>query len=105
MPEITGLLLAAGKGERYGQQKLLADFKGQALVLHSLRALSHCDRVIAVIRQEDTDLQHIMMAAGIQTVINKEADRGMGNSIACGIRASRHRNGWCILSCRLTCPT
>jgi molybdenum cofactor cytidylyltransferase len=97
MPEITGLLLAAGKGERYGQHKLLADFKGQALVLHSLRSLSHCDRIIAVIRNNDPDLQHILMAAGIQTVINSDAARGIGHSIACGVRASRHSNGWCIL--------
>jgi molybdenum cofactor cytidylyltransferase len=97
VPEITGLLLTAGKSERYGQQKLLVDFKGQALVLHGLRALSHCDQVIAIIRDEDADLQHIMMAEGIQTVINKDADLGIGHSIACGVRASRRSDGWCIL--------
>jgi molybdenum cofactor cytidylyltransferase len=97
MPEITGLLLAAGKSERYGQHKLLADFKGQALVLRSLDSLANCDRVIAVIRNNDIDLQHILQAAGIQTVINKDAGQGIGSSIACGIRASRHSDGWCIL--------
>lgn len=97
MPEITGLLLAAGKGRRYGQRKLLADFKGLPLVLHGARALTDCERVIAIIRDDDIELQHILQTAGIETRINEEADRGMGYSIACGVRASNHSDGWCIL--------
>lgn len=97
MAEITGLLLAAGKSSRFGRQKLLADFNGQALVQHSAEALSDCDRVIAVIRDNDNELKQTLQMIGIETMINQTADRGMGNSIACGIRASLDSDGWCIL--------
>jgi molybdenum cofactor cytidylyltransferase len=97
MPEITGLLLAAGKSQRFGTQKLLAEYQGLPIVLHSARALSNCDRVIAIINDKDIELQKTLDAAGVETVINPEADRGMGHSIACGVKASQGSDGWCIL--------
>lgn len=97
MAEITGLLLAAGMSRRFGDQKLLADVNGRPMALHSAGALRDCYRVIAVIRASDIELQQILQAAGIETVINKDAELGMGNSIACGVRASPDCDGWCIL--------
>lgn len=97
MPEITGLLLAAGKSRRFGGQKLLAELHGQPIVLHSARSLSSCDRVVAIIHGDDLELEKLLNAQDIETVINPEADLGMGNSIACGVKASQASDGWCIL--------
>jgi len=97
MPEITGLLLAAGKSQRFGGQKLLAEYRGLPLILHSARALSSCDRVVAIINDKDIELKRTLDAAGIEAVINPEADHGMGHSIACGVKASHESDGWCIL--------
>jgi len=97
MPEITGLLLAAGKSRRFGSNKLLMPLAGRALLLHSAAALSPCDRVIAVVRADDVALQALLHSTGIETVINEQADLGMGSSLACGVRASHASAGWCIL--------
>jgi molybdenum cofactor cytidylyltransferase len=97
MAEITGLLLAAGQGRRFGGNKLLAHYRHRPLVLHSAATLSACDRIIAVVRADDAALQQLLNASGIETVINPQAELGMGGSIACGVKASNSSDGWCIL--------
>lgn len=98
MPEITGLLLAAGNGHRFGSgHKLLTPIENRPLILHSADSLSPCDRVIAVIRTGDQTLQQILLAAGIESVVNPQAQAGMSGSLACGIRASWESDAWCIL--------
>jgi molybdenum cofactor cytidylyltransferase len=59
--------------------------------------LSSCDRIVAIIHGDDLELKKTLAAQGIESVINPEADLGMGSSIACGIRASQASDGWCIL--------
>jgi molybdenum cofactor cytidylyltransferase len=97
MHDITGLLLAAGASQRYGSNKLLAELNGQALILHSARALSDCDRVIAIVREGDHALHQVLQQAGIEWVVNPDAEAGMGRSIAAGVKASEASHGWCIL--------
>lgn len=97
MAEITGLLLAAGASTRFGTNKLTALLKGRALVLHSADALSPCGRIIAVVRDSDAEVQDLLRSVGAKIVINPDADRGMGSSIACGVSASRDSDGWCII--------
>ncbi|MDT8387352.1 MAG: nucleotidyltransferase family protein [Thiogranum sp.] len=97
MAEITGLLLAAGASRRFGSNKLLALYRQRPLVLHSAAALSPCHRIIAVIRPDDRELQQVLQAAGIETLINQQAGAGMGASIGCGVSASAGSDGWCIL--------
>ena len=97
MPEITGLLLGAGQSRRFGSQKLLHIFNGCPLILHSAASLSPCDRIVAVVRQQDAALQRLLRDAGIDCVINQEAGQGMGNSIACGVRATQKSHAWCLL--------
>jgi molybdenum cofactor cytidylyltransferase len=97
MADITGILLAAGASRRFGANKLLAPLGACALVLHSAAALAPCHRLLAVIREDDRDLQLMLRCAGIETVSNARAARGMGTSIACGVQASAHSDGWCIL--------
>ncbi len=97
MREITGLLLAAGRGSRFGSHKLLTSIRGKPLIRHSVECLSACDHVIVVIRDEDEPLQLILQAAGVESVLNPLADQGMGSSLACGVRASEMSDGWCIL--------
>ena len=97
MSEITGLLLAAGSSSRFGGHKLLQVIRGKPLVLHSAASLQPCDRVIVVVRQNDHPLQDLLQSAGIETIINHEAEQGMGRSIACGVKASEGSDGWCVL--------
>ena len=97
MPEITGLLLAAGQSRRFGGNKLLTEIDERAMILHAAASLSPCDRLLAVVRREDLALQQLLQEASIKLVINDVADQGMGSSIACGVAASQQSHGWCLL--------
>jgi molybdenum cofactor cytidylyltransferase len=97
MPEITGLLLAAGSSRRFGGHKLLTEIDGRPLVLHAAECLQDCDRLLAIVRSDDVPLQQCLHSAGIDTVFNPHADRGMGGSLVCGVAASASSDGWCIL--------
>jgi len=110
-PRVVGILLAAGRGERFGGDKLLAkagsaaststsgwgDLSGECIGVaacrHLLAALS---KVTAVVRPGDGALAAALGAAGARIVRCANADDGMGASLACGVAAERDAAGWIV---------
>jgi molybdenum cofactor cytidylyltransferase len=102
-PGIVGILLAAGRGTRFGGDKLLAQLAsssglagecvGATACRHLLAALP---RVIAVVRPDDAELAAALGAAGARIVRCVDADDGMGASLACGVRATKDAGGWVV---------
>jgi molybdenum cofactor cytidylyltransferase len=102
---IIGVLLAAGRGARFGGAKLLAPLAaathgvgagtaiGVASCLHMLSALPE---VVAVVRLGDSILADQLRATGAQVVECARSDEGMGASLACGIAASAAADGWIV---------
>ena len=94
----VGLLLAAGESRRFGADKrlqLLAD--GTPMVVAAARALrSALSRVLVVVREPGVVADQLAAEGGLDLVICPEASAGMGHSIACGVAASRHADGWLI---------
>ncbi len=113
----VGVLLAAGRGERFGGDKLRAPLPavsgaggdrgsstrddatatsaaaGECLGVAAARALlAAVPTVIAVVRADDEALAHALGAAGATIVRCADAGRGMGASLACGVRAVRARH-------------
>ena len=87
---ISGILLAAGRGFRFGSNKLLHPLAdGTAMVVaaarHLLNALPHS---MAVVRPGEEELARLLVAAGMELVVNHEAEEGMGVSLACGVAAA-----------------
>ncbi|MDV3238077.1 MAG: nucleotidyltransferase family protein [Gammaproteobacteria bacterium] len=95
---IVGILLAAGRGSRFGSDKLLHPLPdGQPLaVAAAARLLPACDRVVAVLRPGSERLAGRLAAAGCETVFCPEADAGMGHSLAAGVRAAPEAAGWVV---------
>jgi len=55
LEKITGIIVAAGKSKRFGEDKLLIDIKGMPIVYYSLRKLNDIEdleRIILVVREE-----------------------------------------------------
>ena len=102
MADITGVLLAAGFSTRFGDNKPLHEIDGRPLIAHSVAALQPCDRIIAVVRK-DEKLQSVLDTLDIECVLNPLAERGMGSSIACAVKASLHSSGWCLLPADMPC--
>jgi len=102
---IVGLLLAAGRGARFGGAKLLAPLPssshgvsagtpiGVAATMHLMSALND---VIAVVRPGDSLLQHALAGTGANVVVCECAAEGMGASLACGVAAARDAEGWIV---------
>ena len=94
---IIGVLLAAGRGERFGSHKLLARLPegtavGVAAARHLIDALPHA---VAVLRPGDEILASLLADEGLHIIVNPNADDGMGTSLACGVAAA-DADGWVI---------
>ncbi|MGE5242107.1 MAG: nucleotidyltransferase family protein [Bacteroidota bacterium] len=98
MRNIAGILLAAGRGARFGGHKLLSPLTdgtplGVAAARHLLAALPDS---LAVVRTDDEILSSRLSAAGMRVIVCEQADHGMGMSLSAGVAASRHAQGWVI---------
>jgi molybdenum cofactor cytidylyltransferase len=102
---IVGVLLAAGRGARFGGDKLLAPLAhpaagvpagtplGVAAARHLVDALPDS---VAVIRRGDSSLRTLLEATGIVIVECANAGDGMGASLACGVRACAAADGFVV---------
>lgn len=86
-PELkTGVvLLAAGQGRRFGGGKLTADFRGRPLwewAAQTAESIDSSERLLVVGPKSP-----IKSREGWRQVENPVAERGMGTSIAAGVRA------------------
>lgn len=95
---IAGILLAAGRGSRFGGDKLLFPLAdGMPLGVRAARnLLGGVDCGIAVVRPDDLELERHFEEAGLRVVRCPEAASGMGASLACGVRAMPEADGWLI---------
>ena len=95
---ISGILLAAGSGSRFGSNKLLhllPDGTPIALAAaHNLmQAIPDC---VAVVRPGASELARVLRAEGFRVVASTHAGKGMGHTLASGVRASREAGGWVV---------
>ena len=114
---LAGILLAAGRGERFGGDKLLATLSsqdklacadsgprgagpgvaGECIGTMACRSLlAALPRVVAVVRPDDAALAAALGAAGARIVRCVRADDGMGASLACGVLATQDATGWIV---------
>jgi molybdenum cofactor cytidylyltransferase len=107
MATIVGVLLAAGIGRRFdpsgNRLKLLepGPSTGVPIAAAAARALKAAlDDAVAVVRPADSPQQrqlHALLAAeGCRLVVCERAELGMGESLACGVRATEKADGWVV---------
>jgi molybdenum cofactor cytidylyltransferase len=116
VPGVVGILLAAGRGERFGGDKLLTLIRADGTARADAQAVRHSPgsarefvgvmacrqllrampRVVAVVRPDDAALAVALGAAGARIVRCANADAGMGASLACAVQATRDAAGWVV---------
>ena len=94
----VGILLAAGKSQRFGSNKLLHPVTDNTpmLLVSAQKLASVLPGSIVVISRELIPFTEQLEQLGLRVVVNEHAERGMGSSIACGVRASQDAPGWLI---------
>jgi molybdenum cofactor cytidylyltransferase len=95
---VTGILLAAGSGSRFGSNKLLHPLlTGLPIAVTAARNLkavtAHC---VAVVRPGADELTALLQKEGLQVVVCARADEGMGASLACAVEAAGEAAGYMI---------
>jgi molybdenum cofactor cytidylyltransferase len=95
---VTGILLAAGSGSRFGGGKLLHPLSdGTPIGVAALRNMKKAlPDVIAVVRAEDDALRTLLEREGASVRLCADAHLGMSRSFVCGIGASSDATGWVI---------
>lgn len=80
---MTGLVLAAGAGRRFGGPKALVDFRGARLVDRAVSLLraGGCDRVVVVSGAVELEVP------GAEVAHNPDWPTGMGSSLRVGLTA------------------
>lgn len=98
MKAIVGLLLAAGRGRRFGGDKLMHRLpEGTPMIVASAQQLAAAtDRTVALVRPCQAALREALSELGIEAVEVTDADSGMGNTLAAGVRATPQAAGWVI---------
>lgn len=95
---ITGILLAAGMGRRFGSQKLVAQLpSGLPVAVAAWRNLKSAHKnSFAVVRHDDRAMMSLFKEENIPFVISKDAHLGMSQSLLTGIQNSLQSSGWVI---------
>lgn len=98
MRPVTGILLAAGVGARFGAHKLLAPLAdGTPLAVAAARPLRRAvDEALAVVRPGDAELAALFRAEGLGVIECAQAGQGMGHSLGAGVAALPEAAGWVI---------
>lgn len=98
----TAVLLAAGRGTRFDprgvQNKLLAPLAdGTPVACAAAHALlTSVPHVLAVVRPGAETLARALNEVGCDVVFSLDAERGMGASLAAGVRACSEADGWIV---------
>lgn len=105
MQQIVGILLAAGRGTRFGGGKLLAPLPDASHgipagtpvgVASAMNLASALTEVFAVVRPGDAELSARLRRSGVRVVECANAGDGMGASLAFGVETTKGAEGWII---------
>lgn len=88
MSKLAVLLLAAGSSSRMGYPKQLLKWKNTTLLQHAIDTVKQVDQdeIILVLGAYYEDINSKVDASDITIIYNENWEKGLGNSIACGIK-------------------
>jgi len=98
IPTAHGLILAAGRGTRFGGAKLLVSLRGKPLVQYVIDAVAEAtaagvlDGATAVVAADDDVLRDLFRDHAIEVVENDAPASGLAHSLQLGLNALAQRD-------------
>ena len=92
---VAGIVLAGGRSQRFGRDKLAEEYEGRPLLHHPVsRLLEVCDRVIVVLAPDASERS---MPAGVSVEFARDAieDEGPLRGLSAGLEVANA--GWVVL--------
>ena len=80
---VRAIVLAAGQGSRFGSAKPAVPFRGSTLLQMVIESIPVKDLIVV---GTEANLEGTRMGSGARVLLNLEPSRGMGYSIALGVR-------------------
>ncbi len=96
---IEVLILAGGRGERFGSNKLLAELHGRPMVLHTALRLQADRRFAPTVVTCHSEVRKLCMANGIACLFSEECLKGLSGSVRAGVRVLSGKGVEEILFC------
>lgn len=97
MRAVSAIVMAAGNSSRMGgPNKLLLPWGQGTIIGSTVKSLGLCLEDIVVVTGRDADLVGCAVAP-FRTVFNEEFSQGLGTSIAAGVAACPHAEGFLIV--------
>ena len=95
---VAGILLASGLGRRFGANKLLHPLPdGTPIAVAAARNLvAALPGSVAVVRAANSVLARQLRQVGCRIAVCRDAEEGMGRTLAAGVRAARDASGWVV---------
>ncbi len=92
------VVLAAGSSKRFGEDKMLSDFDGKPLILHSVgnAIASDADSVIVVVNDGGGPVMQ-KLPRGVTVAVNNNPSGGMSSSIIAGLSSIGSDSCSCII--------
>lgn len=87
MSKLAVLILAAGNSSRMGVPKQLLKWKTSTLLQHAIDTVKQVDhdKAVLVLGAHFDDITSQMDTSGVTVVYNEHWEKGLGNSISCGM--------------------
>jgi xanthine dehydrogenase accessory factor len=87
--DIEIIILAAGKSERMGQQKLLMPYAEKTMIEHIVEKAkgSNAGKVSVVVGSHQEEVTEIIQHLSAKVVLNRDFEKGMLSSVQCGFNA------------------
>lgn len=85
--DVTALVLAAGRGTRFGGRKVLAPLRGTPLIGHAIAAARAAGLPVLAVVPDDPDVAGAATAAGAGTLVLPDDDGGLRGSLQRGLAA------------------
>lgn len=96
---IEVLILAGGRGERFGSNKLLAELNGRPMVLHTALRLQADRRFDPVVVTCHSEVRRLCKANGLTCIFSEECLKGLSGSIRAGVQELSGKGAEEILFC------